>query len=100
MRLAFRRVALRVSPCRTLCDWRPTRGAEGGLRTFACAGCGSQWRRTEGWTPRQADGTVSSAVRDELAVRDEPAARDEAHDQRAAAATSAPHAAGAGSAGS
>ena len=56
-------VALRVSPCRQLCDWRPSRGRD---RLFACAGCGSQWVRTEPWAPRQADGTWPDGVRDEL----------------------------------
>jgi hypothetical protein len=75
-------VPLRVSPCRSLCDWRRTRGA---AELFACAGCGSQWARTEAWTPRQADGSWPPGVREELA-------RPEL--------TSGPSAGGAGSAGS
>ena len=57
---------LRVSPCLTLCDWGPTRASLDGQRLFACTGCGSQWVRTEPWTPRQADGAVPPGVREEL----------------------------------
>ncbi len=59
-----------VSPCQQLCDWAPVT-AEASQAAypleplFACAGCGSQWVRSERWTPRQADGTVPDAVRAE-----------------------------------
>ena len=56
---------LRISPCRSLCDWRPTRTAP----LFACAGCGSQWVPSEPWTPRQADGAVPAEVRAALSDR-------------------------------
>ncbi len=54
---------LRISPCRTLCDWGPTRAERAGEPLFACTGCGSQWVPSEPWTPRQADGAVPDAVR-------------------------------------
>ncbi|MCW2605980.1 MAG: hypothetical protein JWO60_673 [Frankiales bacterium] len=73
-------VALRISPCRTLCDWGPTRVEQDGERLFACTGCGSQWVPSEPWTPRQADGAVPDGVR--------------------AALSTAPAAGGAGTAGS
>ncbi len=36
-----------------------------GLPLFGCAGCGSEWVRSEAWTPAQADGTVPPAVQAE-----------------------------------
>ena len=63
-------------PCQSVCVWAPTGetwrapgGAEpadasGGqdLRVFACAACGSEWVRTEAWTPIDAHGVVPEAV--------------------------------------
>ncbi|MCW2665533.1 MAG: hypothetical protein JWN57_495 [Frankiales bacterium] len=57
---------LTVSPCQTLCDWRRTRACREGLPLFACTGCGSQWVRTQPWSPRQADGSWPDGVREEL----------------------------------
>ncbi|MFY9915524.1 MAG: hypothetical protein WAK18_12705 [Nocardioidaceae bacterium] len=61
---------LAVWPCRSSCAWRPTgttwstvTGEE--LPLFACTGCGSQWVRTEAWTPIDAQGSVPSAVAQE-----------------------------------
>lgn len=59
------RPVLEISPCRTLCDWSATR-VETGLQVFGCLGCGSEWVRTERWTPRQHDGSVPPAVVAEL----------------------------------
>ena len=59
-------MALAVSPCQTLCDWRRTRASQDGMPLFACTGCGSQWVRTEPWSPRQADGSWPEGVREEL----------------------------------
>ena len=55
-------MTLRISPCRTLCDWGPTRARLDGQPLFACTGCGSQWVPSEPWTPRQADGSVPAEV--------------------------------------
>ena len=72
------RSALVTRPCRSRCSWSPNRGgnradpqipgdgenvpeADGGA-LFACTGCGTQWRPGLGWTPVDADGTVSGAV--------------------------------------
>lgn len=52
------RGVLAISPCRSLCAWSRTDG-----QLFRCAGCGSEWLPTERWTPREADGTVPTAVR-------------------------------------
>ena len=60
---------LTVSPCRRLCSWGPTRATYDGLPLFACGGCGSQWVRTEPWSPRQADGSWPPGVREELEQR-------------------------------
>jgi hypothetical protein len=57
---------LTVSPCRTLCDWTATGAVRDGEALFRCAGCTSEWVRTERWTPRQADGAVPAAVLAEL----------------------------------
>ncbi|MCU1693136.1 MAG: hypothetical protein JWM64_2227 [Frankiales bacterium] len=66
-------MALRISPCRTVCDWRRTPADLAGEPLFACAGCGSQWVPSEPWTPRQADGAVPVEVRAAL-TSDRPAA--------------------------
>lgn len=60
-------MSLAVHPCRSLCQWAATGERSDGLPLFACAGCGSQWVRTEPWSPRQADGTWPPGVREELA---------------------------------
>ena len=66
---------LRVSPCRQLCDWGPTKAPDdqlpGALPLFACSGCGSQWVRTQPWAPRQADGSWPPGVREQLEQRDQ-----------------------------
>ncbi len=61
-------------PCQSVCVW--TRTAEvwsdaehGDLPLFACAGCGSEWVRTEPWTPIDAAGTIPDEVAVELARR-------------------------------
>jgi hypothetical protein len=59
-------VPLATAPCRSLCDWSAVAAPYEGRSVFACAGCGTEWVRTEGWTPRQADGTVPAAVLAEL----------------------------------
>ena len=56
-------------PCRSLCWWAATGGEHDGLPLFACAGCGSQWVRSEPWAPRQADGTWPDGVREQLRKR-------------------------------
>jgi len=58
--------ALRQEPCRERCDWTPSGGVRDGDLVFACAGCGSEWVRTEGWRPRNLDGSVATAVQEEL----------------------------------
>jgi len=59
-------VPLTVSPCRQLCDWTRTPATLDGLQVLACRGCGSQWVRSEPWTPAQADGSRPAAVLEEL----------------------------------
>jgi hypothetical protein len=54
-------------PCQRICVWRPTGDVwldarSQPLRVFACAGCGSEWVRTEGWTPADANGVVPPEV--------------------------------------
>ncbi len=56
---------LNVSPCRTLCDWHPTDTSYEDLPLFACTGCGSQWVRSEAWTPANADGVLPPEIRAE-----------------------------------
>lgn len=64
---------LQAYPCRQLCAWTRTRrrypGGVDGLPVFSCAGCGSQWVRTEPWTPIDATGTVPAAVAREATRR-------------------------------
>jgi hypothetical protein len=78
--------ALAQHPCQLVCRWEPTGTRREGLPLFRCGGCGSQWVRTQAWTPAGADGRVSPAVAAEAARRDGP--------------TSGPGADGAGSADS
>ena len=56
---------LLVRACRSLCDWALTPARYDDQPVLACRGCGSQWVRSEPWTPAQADGTVPDAVREE-----------------------------------
>lgn len=65
---------LAVHPCRDLCTWRPATHARtceirDGLPLFRCRGCGSEWIRTEGWTPADADGRVPAGVLAEVRAR-------------------------------
>lgn len=71
-------------PCRSLCSWSRQHRPTVALPVFRCRGCGSQWARTQSWTPVDADGTVPPEVAAEAARR----------------ATSGPGADAAGSAGS
>ena len=59
-------VPLTVSPCRQLCDWICTPTVLDDLPVLACRGCGSQWVRSQPWTPAQADGSRPAAVLAEL----------------------------------
>ncbi len=60
---------LATNPCQLICDWTATGARRDGLALFRCAGCGSEWVRTERWTPARADGTVSGEVAAEAARR-------------------------------
>ena len=67
-RLPARRLA--AWPCQSVCLWRATGevwadGEHTDLRVFACAACGSEWVRTEPWTPIDAQGEVPAAIVDE-----------------------------------
>jgi hypothetical protein len=59
-------LVLAISPCLSLCDWTATGARTEGAALFRCGGCGSEWVRSERWTPRQHDGTVPPAVLEEL----------------------------------
>ena len=64
----------------------PCGGSElDGLPLFACGGCGSEWVRSQTWTPIGSDGVVPAEVAAQAALR---------------RSTSGPSAAAAGSAGS
>ncbi len=72
---------LEQHPCRALCRWRPARAATqtaqtaqtAGLTTtparFACQGCGSEWDRSQLWTPVDQDGATSPAIEAEARLR-------------------------------
>ena len=53
--------------CQDACQWRPDPTSSSVPPRFACTGCGSQWDRTQLWTPVDRDGRVSEAVRREVA---------------------------------
>jgi hypothetical protein len=52
--------------CQDACRWRPDDSVPAPLTRFACTGCGSQWDRSQLWTPIDRDGTVPASVRAEL----------------------------------
>lgn len=61
-------------PCQSVCVWRATGDVwldarSGALRVFRCAGCGSEWVRTEAWTPVDAAGGVPSEIAAERDAR-------------------------------
>jgi hypothetical protein len=58
-----------AAPCRTLCSWAPAGRRRAGLAVFACSGCGSEWVRSEPWTPIDADGVLPEAVAAEARSR-------------------------------
>ncbi len=58
---------LEAWPCRSICVWSAddevlTDAEHDRLRLFSCRGCGSEWVRTEPWTPIDADGVVPAAI--------------------------------------
>ncbi|HEV7207202.1 MAG TPA: hypothetical protein VGN54_00520 [Mycobacteriales bacterium] len=53
--------------CQSSCAWAPTDEIRDGMSVFRCAGCASEWVRTEVWTPSDADGSVPAAVAAERA---------------------------------
>ena len=58
---------LQIWPCQSICVWKPTGEtwsdpSGDDLRVFACAGCGSEWVRSEPWTPIDSGGSVPPAV--------------------------------------
>ncbi len=56
---------LAISPCLRECRWSGTEETLGGERLYACASCGSEWVRSEAWTPADWTGTVPDAVQRE-----------------------------------
>lgn len=59
---------LTIAPCQKVCEWGPTEASYDGLRLYACSGCGSEWVRSEPWTPRNWDAEVPASVRAERAA--------------------------------
>jgi hypothetical protein len=59
-------VPLTIAPCRKLCAWERTDGSYEGLPLFACSACGTEWVRSEAWTPRNWDVSIPAAVMAEL----------------------------------
>lgn len=56
---------LKISACRRLCAWGPTGRLLEQEPVFACTGCGSEWVRSEPWTPIDHTGVVPEAVQEE-----------------------------------
>jgi hypothetical protein len=56
-------------PCQSVCVWTATdewmAHEDRPLLVFRCRGCGSEWVRTEPWTPIDSHGVVPPAVLDE-----------------------------------
>jgi hypothetical protein len=61
--------ALEIQPCRSVCTWSPTGGTLEQLPLVRCGGCGSEWVRSQAWTPIGADGIVPAEVAAEAARR-------------------------------
>lgn len=56
-------------PCQQLCRWLPTRGeSRDGLPLFHCSGCGSEWVRSEPWSPVDVDGGRHPSLQAEVAA--------------------------------
>lgn len=53
---------LAVTGCQQECSWGPTGDRLAGDTLFACAACGSEWVRSEEWTPIDWQGEVPEAV--------------------------------------
>ncbi len=51
-----------MSDCRRECEWLTTGERLGHEPLFVCDGCGSEWVRTESWTPIDWMGEVPQAV--------------------------------------
>lgn len=65
---------LEIWPCQSICVWQPTGqiwrdDRYDDLVVFACRGCGSEWVRTEPWTPIDSNGAVPTQVADEARRR-------------------------------
>ncbi len=60
---------LEIQPCRSVCTWAPAGDTLGALPLFRCGGCGSEWVRSQAWTPIGADGIVPADVAAEAARR-------------------------------
>lgn len=76
--------SIAAEPCQSSCAWTRTTEVwcdveHGDLPVFACSGCGSEWVRTQPWTPIDAAGNIPDEVADERALR---------HETRAAGITS------------
>ncbi len=56
---------LAISACLADCAWQPTGAVLAGERLFACQSCGSEWVRSQAWTPIDWQGEVPDAVRAE-----------------------------------
>ncbi|MDI2028534.1 hypothetical protein QFW96_07920 [Saccharopolyspora sp. TS4A08] len=65
----FPLMSLAVHACRSLCSWHRTPKELNGLPLLACRGCGSQWIRSEAWTPIDHTGRIPDDVRAELRER-------------------------------
>ena len=66
---------LKHGDCKGQCTWKPsaTEPTLAGEPLFSCESCGTEWTPSQSWTPRNADGEVSTNVQ---AARD---AYDAAH---------------------
>ncbi|MBA3310760.1 MAG: hypothetical protein H0U28_12055 [Nocardioidaceae bacterium] len=59
--------SLQAWPCQSICVWVATGevwAADEGqpMAVIGCAGCGSEWVRSEAWTPIDAGGVVPGEV--------------------------------------
>jgi hypothetical protein len=48
--------------CQDACHWLADADDAGPLRRLVCTGCGSQWDRSQAWTPVDRDGSLPAAL--------------------------------------
>ena len=59
-------------PCQARCAWTANGRYVDAAPVFSCAGCGSEWARTQAWTPIDANGFINPLILAERAHPPQP----------------------------